>query len=304
MFEGIDSGVDPDPGSCEEAGMRGDLRTATVREFDDGPHVFRRPRRLFLLRSVQVELEEIRPVVELGRCGLEEGGAVIRFDREAPREDAAVADPGSRDPDPRSIRVRPPPFPHAERQGPLPSVPRIRGERGPDVAGPTHARAAQEFPIVLRDFEQFIRGIGPAVDPVRASGEGDVAVGVDHSRDDRRAACVDHVDVAREISFVRSGPDPEDAASVHEDAHALPKGGAAPVREGGVPVERRSGNHSWAPDGESRPGPNLRNRYFACGTAGSPTRSDARLPGHRCAMPITLLKVEAAGRQQPLQETI
>src|SRR2546422_5131393 len=71
VFEGIDSGVDPDPGTDEEAGMSGDLRAATVREFDDGPNVFRRPGRLFLLRSVEVELEEVRPVVELRRCGLE-----------------------------------------------------------------------------------------------------------------------------------------------------------------------------------------------------------------------------------------
>ena len=67
VFEGIDAGVDPDPGADEETGMRGDLRAATVREFDDGPHVVRRPGRLFLLRSIEVELEEVRPVVELGR---------------------------------------------------------------------------------------------------------------------------------------------------------------------------------------------------------------------------------------------
>src|SRR2546426_12294829 len=60
VFEGIDSGVDTDPGASKEAGMSGDLRAATVREFDDGPHVFRRPGRLFLLRSVEVELEEVR----------------------------------------------------------------------------------------------------------------------------------------------------------------------------------------------------------------------------------------------------
>src|SRR2546426_11415789 len=46
VFEGIDSRVDPDPGADEETRMRGDLRPATVREFDDGPHVVRRPGRL------------------------------------------------------------------------------------------------------------------------------------------------------------------------------------------------------------------------------------------------------------------
>src|SRR5439155_18921533 len=124
VFEGIDAGVDPDPGADEETGMRGDLRAATVREFDDGPHVVRRPGRLFLLRSIELELEEVRPVVELGRLRLAEGGAVVRLDREAPCEVAAVADPGSRDPDPRSSRVGLPPFPYAERERPPPSIPR------------------------------------------------------------------------------------------------------------------------------------------------------------------------------------
>src|SRR2546422_2055368 len=155
MLDRIDARVDPDPGADEETGMRGDLRTATVREFDDGPHVFRRPGCLFLLRPVEVELEEVSPVVELGRRGLEEGGAVIRLDREASGQDAAVADPGSRDPDPRSMRVRLPPFPHAEREGPPPSIPRIHRERGPDVPGPTHARASQEISVVLCNLEQF-----------------------------------------------------------------------------------------------------------------------------------------------------
>src|SRR2546426_2853581 len=70
VFERIDSGVDPDAGTDKEAGMSGDLRAATVREFDDGPNVVRRPGRLFLLRSVEVELEEVRPIVQLRRCGL------------------------------------------------------------------------------------------------------------------------------------------------------------------------------------------------------------------------------------------
>src|SRR5437867_1393777 len=143
VFEGIDCGVNPDPGANEEAGMSGDLRAATVREFDDGPHVFRRPGRLFLLRSVEVELEEVRAVIELGRRGLEEGGAVIRLDREASREDAAVADPGSRDADPRSTHVRSPPFSHAKGEGAPPSIPWIHRERRPDVAGPSHTRAAK-----------------------------------------------------------------------------------------------------------------------------------------------------------------
>src|SRR5205807_414770 len=81
--------ADPDPGPGQETRMRGHLRPATVREVDDGPHVFRRPGRLLFLRSVEVELEEVRPILELGRRGLQEGRAVIRLDQEATRYDAA-----------------------------------------------------------------------------------------------------------------------------------------------------------------------------------------------------------------------
>src|SRR5438093_5715231 len=125
VFEGIDSGVDPDPGPDEETGVGGDLRAATVREFDDGPHLVCRPGSHFLLRSVEVELEEVRSVVELRRRGLQEGGPVIRFDQEATCDHAAVTDPRSRDPDHRSLRLRLPPFSHAEREGAPSSIPRI-----------------------------------------------------------------------------------------------------------------------------------------------------------------------------------
>src|SRR5207245_1654200 len=123
---------------------------------------------------------------KLRRPGLQEGRAVIRLDQEATRYDAAMADPCPRHADPRPSRVQTPPFSHAEREGSLPSISRIDGERRADVAGPPHARAAQEIAVVLRDLEQLFRRIGPAIDPMRSSGESEVAVGIDHPWDDRR----------------------------------------------------------------------------------------------------------------------
>jgi hypothetical protein len=202
--------------------MRGDLRTATMREFDDGPHVFCRPGRLLSLRSVEVELEEVHSILELRRCGLPEGRAIIRFEREATRENAAVADPGSGDADPRPSKVRSPPFSYAEREGPPPAVSRIHGEGRPDIAGPTHTRLVQQISVVLRDLEKFFRRIGPAVDPMRPSGKGEVTVGIDHPRDDRRAASVDDADVGRQRRFVGGRAQPHDAAIGDENAHALP----------------------------------------------------------------------------------
>src|SRR5437879_7848503 len=101
-----------------------------------------------------------------------------------------MADPCPRDADLRSSNLRLPPFSYAEREGPPPSIPRVDGERRADVAGPPHARAAQEIAVVLRDLEQLLRRIGPAVDPMRSSGKREVAVGIDHARDDRRASGV------------------------------------------------------------------------------------------------------------------
>src|SRR3989454_2994718 len=242
VLEGIDAGVDSDPGPDGETGMRGDLRTATVCEFDDGPHVFRRPRRLLLLRSVEVKLEEVRPIVELGRRRLQEGGAVIRFDREPAREDAAVADPRSRDPNPWSIRVRLPAFAHAEREGAPLAVPRIDGEGGPDVAGPAYSGTAEEVPVVLRDVEQFFRRIGTAVDPVRAARKGDVAVGIDHAGNDRRPSGIDDADARREIALIGPRTDPDDVACVDEKAHFFPQRWPTRVGQGRVPIQGRSGN--------------------------------------------------------------
>src|SRR5207249_1514657 len=133
-------------------------------------------------RGNVVVCAEVAPVLELGRRGLQEGRAVIRLDQEATREDAAMANPCPRDADPRPSRVRTPPFSHPEREGPPPSIPRIDGERRAHVAGPAHTRAAQEIAVVLRDLEQLLRRIGPAVDPMRASREREVAVRIDHPR--------------------------------------------------------------------------------------------------------------------------
>jgi hypothetical protein len=165
--------------------------------FDHGPHVFRRPGRLFLLRSVQVEFEEIRPVFELRRRRFQEGGAIIGFDQQAARDDATVADPRPRDADPRPSRVGSPPLSDAKGEGPPASIPGIHGERRPDIAGPPHTRAAQEVAVVLRDLEQFFGKIGPAIDPMRASGKREVAVTIDHPRDNRRASGVEDADVGR-----------------------------------------------------------------------------------------------------------
>src|SRR5881397_4375509 len=125
-----------------------------------------------------------------------------------------MADPRSRDPDPRSVRIRLPPFPHSKGKRPPPSIPRIHGERRPDVASPTHPRSAQEVPVVLRDLEQFLRRIGTAVNPVRTAGKRDVAVGIDHAWNDRGATGVDDADVRRKGALIATRTNPDHVARV------------------------------------------------------------------------------------------
>jgi hypothetical protein len=94
---------------------------------------------------------------------------------------------------------------------------------------------------VLGDIEQFLGRVEPAVNPVRAAGKRNVAVGVDHPRDDRRAARVDDVDVSRKITLVGGRTDPDDTAPIDEDAHAFPQRGTGPVSEGRVSIQGGSG---------------------------------------------------------------
>jgi hypothetical protein len=101
---------------------------------------------------------------------------------------------------------------------------------------------------VLRHLEQFLGGIGTAVDPVRAAGKGDVAVRIDHPWDDRRASRVNHVDVRGQVAFIGRGTHPDDPAIVHEDAHAFSQGRSGAIRQGRVPIERGSLSGHRPPD--------------------------------------------------------
>jgi hypothetical protein len=116
----------------------------------------------------------------------------------------------------------------------------IDGERRTDIPCPPYSRAAEEIAVVLRDLEQVFRRIGPAVDPMRTSGEREVTVGVDHPRDNRRATRVDDADVGRQGRFVGGRAQPRDVAIRDKNAHTFSKGRTRHVGEGRVPVEGRS----------------------------------------------------------------
>src|SRR5213076_1568306 len=255
VLQRVDSAVDAHAGSRKEPGVRGHEGPSPVGHLHDRPHVLGGPRGLLLLGAVQVELEEVRAVVELRLGGCEEGRAVIRFDVEARLQHAAVRDPGARDPHLRAGRIGPPTFADPEGERSLATVPGVDRLRRPDVAGPTHARVGEEVAVVLRDLKQEGGSVEPAVDPMRPAGEGHVAVRVDHARDDRRSAGIDDAGVGVDDSLVRRRTNRKDPLAGHEDADALLERRARRVGEGRIPIKDGSRNRHPVGDGSSRISP-------------------------------------------------
>src|SRR2546427_13080657 len=74
---------------------------------------------------------------------------------------------------------------------------------------------------------------------MRTAGKGDVAVGIDHAGDDRRAARIDDADVGWEVALVRTGTNPDDVARVDENAHLFPERWPGRLSQSRVPVQGR-----------------------------------------------------------------
>src|SRR2546426_9805775 len=75
---------------------------------------------------------------------------------------------------------------------------------------------------------------------MRTAGKGDVAVGIDHAGDDRRAAGIGDVDAGWEIALIRAGTNPDHAACVGEKAHSFPQRWPGRVGQRRVPIQGRS----------------------------------------------------------------
>ncbi len=155
------------------------------------------PRRRVRIRPVEVELQEVGAVVELadrvrqqlvGRCRprpvCAAGGSVPR-----------LVEPRAGGPDVREVRPRRPAIPNAEAQRPPPAVDRVLDVRRADVAGPADACAGQQPPLRSATSSESSSG-GSSMRSIQWAppGQGDVAVAVDHARDDRGAARVDDLE--------------------------------------------------------------------------------------------------------------
>src|SRR5690606_15807360 len=122
---------------------------------------------------------------------------------------------------------------HPERQGTLPTVDRVNLHWRADVAGPADAGGPLQPRVVLGHVEQALGRVQAALDPVRSTGEGQVAVAVDHAGHHGAAGGVDDLGVTG-VGFVTGGADPGDPVVLDQDAHAQAELRAGAVGEGGV----------------------------------------------------------------------
>lgn len=164
--------------------MRRDGHTATGRDRDGALHLGHRPRRDVRIGTLDVELHQVGAIVDLVLDHRLDVVAVL--DRDAELEARAPLDPGAGGADVRPIAASCPAIANGKRQRlPVPG-------RCADVAEPTHPGPKPELAVVLGDGEQLGCRVIDALDPVRASGERGVAVGVDQPRHQRRATGIDH----------------------------------------------------------------------------------------------------------------
>ena len=196
MLDGVDARGGADPGAGQPGGVRGDLAAARVYRLHHPAHLVRAERGRGGVGAVQVELDEVGAVVELAERGGEQLVAVPRLHGQARRQQADRGDPG-----PGGAHVRPvpaalPAVADAEAERPGGGAGRIGAARGADVAGPAHAGAVLQLAVGFGHGEQAIGRVAAPVDPVRAAGQGEVAVPVDHPRHDRGAARVDDLGAA------------------------------------------------------------------------------------------------------------
>ncbi|MBF8290105.1 MAG: hypothetical protein HW391_1073 [Chloroflexi bacterium] len=195
---------------------------------------------------IEIELQEVRSIVHLPDRVLHQLIGVVRGDGMGGRgEGSTPVQPSSGHSQVRHRRLPRPTIANPEAEGSNLPVERILDTGRPHVTGPADAGPRQEAPVPLGDLdERFGRVVDP-VDPVRATRQGHVAVGVHQAGHDHRPSGVHDLDAARRpgVPFVVGRPDPADRPAVdeHTDADAQTIGAA--VGEGGVAIDRPAGVH-------------------------------------------------------------
>ena len=160
---------------------------------DDPLDLGDRPRTDRRVRAVEIELDEVGPIVELALGGRDERVTVRDLHPEL-AQPARSADPrpGGADVGPARPSTRA--IADTQRERPLAPVDGIPRHGRPDVPCPAHAGQRHQRGVVRCGCDRDLRRVAAPIDPVRAARHREVAVTVDHARDDRRAAGVDDLE--------------------------------------------------------------------------------------------------------------
>ncbi|MBY8848627.1 hypothetical protein K7G98_08615 [Saccharothrix sp. MB29] len=191
-------------------------------------HLVRAERRRVAVRAVEVELDQVRAVVELHPRRAEQVRAVRHLDRQTVRQRPGARDPRAGGPQVRPVRAARPRVAQPQAQRPLTARGGVRPAGRADVARPPDARAHHQLAVLLGDREQLLARVETALHPLRATGHAEVGVGVDHAGHERRPGRVDHPR-ARRCRRPVALPQPGDHAALHQQRHPAPQRVRAPV---------------------------------------------------------------------------
>jgi hypothetical protein len=226
------------------ARVRGHLDAAGMGRGDDGSKLGARPGRDAGLGAVQVELQEICPVVELAERQRQQLVGILRFDRSFAGHRSGPIDPCARGSHMREARPAAPAIPDSEAEGPDPAVNRIGDPRRTYVARPADAGAGHEPAVRLGDGQKPLGRIVYAGDPVGPARQRQVAVAIDHAGNESRAARIDYIGHVRGPVRLRPlvilRPDPRDPAVDDQDADSQLQPVRPAVGKSAIPIQRRS----------------------------------------------------------------
>src|SRR5262245_409671 len=232
-------------------------------------HLICRPGSGASLRPVQVELDQIRAVVQLTKSRGQQAVGVSDLNRQPGGPRARFGEPGPGSPDVRVLIATAPAVSQTERERAIAPVAGIRAPRRADIPDPADASADEGGGVLLRCLDQVGRRIAAAGDPLSAALQRQVAMAVDESRHDRRPARVNHL--ARQASGPRAVAvvikDPGDHAAINRYSDRPAQRRTEPVSERSALIEgwlsRHPGQVSILVGSNSAAPPTMKSRLGA-----------------------------------------
>lgn len=235
VLDGGNTSLDGGPCPMQRGGVGRHPGPALPCRHRGSPYLVGGERRGLPIGSVEIELDQVGPVVELRRHRRHQGVAVGDLDGAV--EGSGAGDPGAGGAHIGAVASTPPPVAYSQRERPDGAP--IVAPGGADIPGPPHAGGDQAGSIVLGVPQQRGRLVVEMVDPVGSAGEGEVAVAVDHPGNERGPAGVHHDGIVARC-FVRR-TDPGDPIARHEHRLVQGESRAPGIGEGATVIEHGHG---------------------------------------------------------------